>query len=136
MPVLHLRPLSKSLRVYQSPAVTYLGPADLFGVAGSQRVIRVELVEFTRLKQIKSWIMWRKVKWLLLTLWEDGPCPKATQLSFSLCLWHPLSPIRIFQEFLKKNCTTGPGWLTLPDPPALYELGRAGSQVLIRVEPA
>ena len=40
----------------QRPAITWLGPADLCGGAGSQGVIRVELLELTRLKKIQIWL--------------------------------------------------------------------------------
>lgn len=59
-----------------------LGPLDLCGEAGSQGVIRLE--------QIKIWPVWKELltqEWChLLVVQEDGPCPEAIELSFSLCV--------------------------------------------------
>lgn len=88
-----------------------------FGGVGSWEVIRVKLVEFTRLKQIKIWLCGERTQpmnWCSFSMQEYDSCLKDTQLSLSPCvsgtLYSPPSLPGISQEFFNKNHTTGPGW--------------------------
>lgn len=123
-----------------SPATTHLVPVDLCSDIVFQGVVRVELVEFTRLMQVKirpcgeqGSIQERQ----RLSMMQEYYPPEVTKLSFSLCFSvipkHDQNISRVL-FFFKKDFNVGPGWLSLTEPLAVGQLYRAKSQGVVRVE--
>ena len=89
-PVLGLKPLSKSLRIYQGQQPPDGGPVFLCGGVKSEgKVMKVRPAKFIRLKQIKIWLCGGRALHRNSGTSVRGknlPCPRATPLS--LC--HPM----------------------------------------------